>query len=104
MRKKLFKLGFLCALGEGVYIFLVALLIRNLERILGNTPDNILAPITMLLLFVLSASVSGALILGKPILMYLDGKKKEAVQLLGFSILWLFIFFLVSLATLIARR
>jgi len=102
MRKKLFKLGFLCALGEVAYIFLVALLFRNFERILGNTPDNILAPITMLLLFVLSALVSGALILGKPILMYLDGKKKEAVELLGFSILWLFIFFAVSLVSLIA--
>ena len=105
MRKKLIKTGFLCALGEGVYIGLVVLLINTLGHFLGDTPDNkILAPLTFLLLFVLSASVSGALVLGKPVMMYLEGKKKEAVQLFGLTVFWLFIFFILTLASLFIFR
>jgi len=104
MQKKLFKLGFLFALGQGVYISFVALLMRNAERFLSNTPDNILAPITFLTLFVLSAAVSGALVLGKPILLYMEGKKKEALQLFGFTLFWLFIFFTILVISLVARR
>jgi hypothetical protein len=104
MQKQLFKLGFLYALGQGVYIFFVALLMRNAERYLSGTPDNILAPITFLTLFVLSAAISGALVLGKPALLYMEGKKKEALQLFGFTLLWLFIFFAVLVVSLMARR
>lgn len=104
MRKQLFKLGFLCAFGQGAYIFLVALLMRGAERYLSGTPDNILAPITFLTLFVLSAAVSGALVLGKPILLYIEGKKKEALELFGFTLLWLFIFFIILVVSLVARR
>jgi hypothetical protein len=54
----LIKLAFLCALGEWAYIALVALLMSNAERFFANTPDNkFLAPVTFLLLFVLSAAV-----------------------------------------------
>ncbi len=105
MPKKLIKYAFLSALGEGVYISLIALLMSNLGRIMGDTPDNkILAPITFLLLFVLSTAVSGALVLGKPALMYLDGRKKEAIQLFGFTIFWLFIFFVLMLISLVTFR
>lgn len=105
MRKKLIKLAFINVLGEGVYVFLVALLLNSVGRIMGNTPDNkILAPLAFLFLFVLSAAVSGALILGRPALMYLDGKKKEALELFGFTLMWLFIFLIIFFATLIIWR
>ena len=42
----------------------------------------ILVPITLLLLFVMSAAITGFLIFGKPAQMYIDGKKKEALSLL----------------------
>jgi hypothetical protein len=105
MQKQLIKLGFLCALGEVAYIGLVALLMSSAERFFGNAPDNkILAPITFLLLFVLSAAVSGALILGKPVLMYVEGKKKEALALFGFTLFWLFIFFVLMALSLVIFR
>jgi len=48
-------------------------------------------PVAFLLLFVLSAAVVGALVLGKPALLYLDGEKKEALRTffytLGFLLL-----------------
>ncbi|MFA5925412.1 MAG: hypothetical protein WC831_00595 [Parcubacteria group bacterium] len=105
MQKQLIKLGFLCALGEAVYIGLVALLMSGAERFFGNAPDNkILAPITFLLLFVLSAAVSGALVLGKPVLMYMEGKKKEALTLFSFTLLWLFVFLVLMVLSLIIFR
>ncbi|MDO8552415.1 MAG: hypothetical protein Q7S01_02675 [bacterium] len=48
-------------------------------RYLRDTPDTILTPITMLSLFVLSASIMGYLFLGAPLQLYLDGDKKGAV-------------------------
>jgi len=105
MKKQLVKLGFLLALGEAAYIGLVALLMSGAERFFSNTPDNkILAPITFLLLFVLSAAVSGALVLGKPVLMYMEGKKKEALALFGFTLFWLFVFFVVMVISLVVFR
>jgi hypothetical protein len=54
---------------------------NNAERIFGKM-DSVIGAIGFLMLFVLSAGVVGSLIVGKPIFMYLDGKKKEAVSLL----------------------
>ena len=44
--------------------------------------NMIFVPITLLLLLVMSASITGFLIFEKPALMYIDGKKKEALSLL----------------------
>ena len=38
-----------------------------------------------LMLFVFSALLTGYLVLGKPIMMYVDGQKKEAVRLLFYT-------------------
>src|SRR4030042_707816 len=94
MRNKLIGQSFFFALGEGVYIFLIALLARNAEKIFGDKPA-MLGIIMFLLLFVFSAALSGALILGKPILLYLEGKKREALEFFGFTLGWIFIFLLV---------
>lgn len=56
---------------------------------------KILGTMTFLTLFVLSAAITGALILGKPIMFYLDGKKEESVKLFLWTIAWLFIFIIV---------
>ena len=45
-----------------------------------DAPDNILIPIMMLSLFVLSAAVMGYLFLAEPLQLYLNNKKKEAVS------------------------
>lgn len=55
----------------------------------SRVKDTIFAPIFFLLLFVLSASVVGALILGGPVLMYLDGRKKEAINMFVWTLLCL---------------
>ncbi|MFA6047258.1 MAG: hypothetical protein WCV59_04260 [Parcubacteria group bacterium] len=104
MTKKLFKIAFLCALGEVVYIILVATFFRNAEKYLSQKPDTIFAPITLLLLLVLSAAVSGALILGKPATLYFDGQKKEAVKLFILTLGCLLLFLIIALAILFISK
>lgn len=104
MAKKLIQQSFLLALGEGIYISLVALLMFSVEKLFGSKPDPvIIAPIALLLLFVVSASISGALILGKPTMLYLDGKKKEAVQLFGLILGWLILFLIIAFSIVASR-
>lgn len=80
--------SFLNALGTLVYIAIVATLLQNAGSIFGKMA-NYIGPIAFLLLFTLSALVVGSLVLGRPLMMYLDGKKKEAVALLMQTIFWL---------------
>ena len=101
--KKLIAKGFFCALGEVVYVSLVAGFMRNISQIFKDVPDVVGLSI-FLLLFVVSAVVSGALILGQPILLYLSGKKGEAIKLFFFILGWLVIFLLVAFFSLILSK
>ncbi|MFA6963502.1 MAG: hypothetical protein WC227_02190 [Patescibacteria group bacterium] len=101
--EKLNKNGFLNAFGILVYVVLVATLMQNGDRLFGQA-DNFVSPIAFLLLFSLSATIVGGLMLGKPLMLYFDGKKKEAVSLFlatsgwlaGFTILAFFVIFLIK--------
>ncbi len=88
------------AVGVAAYIALLVLLMSNLEHIVPE--KNMLGPILMLIVFVISASVTGALVLGKPIMLYLDGAKKHAFTLFFWTVGWLVLFALVLLAILVA--
>jgi len=103
MRKKLIKTSLFLALGEVGYIFLVAMFFRTMEKYFSGQPDPP-APfgmVIMLTLFVVSAAVSGALIFGKPVLMYLEGKKRESIELFAFTLGWLVLFLIIFLTALI---
>jgi hypothetical protein len=66
------------------------------NQLFGKIENHLLAPMVFLLLFVFSALVTGYLVLGKPILMYLDGQKKEAIKLLFYTGAALFILMLTG--------
>jgi len=101
---KLIMAATLDSLGVVVYIFLVSLIMNNGEKIFGSMANSAIAPVAFLLLFVFSALVTGGLILGRPIILYLDGQKKEGLKLLfytGASLLVLLI--LVFLGLVLTR-
>jgi hypothetical protein len=100
--KNIYKDSFFSSLGALAYITFVALLMENGEIIFGKF-NNILGPITFLLLFVVSALVVSALILGKPLMLYLDGKKKEAMLLFFTTVCWLGIYVIISLLALLIK-
>ncbi len=65
-----------------LYIILIVSLIYLGGQSFFGEEETILIPIAMLMLFVFSAAFTGSLIFGKPIMWYLDGKKREALSLL----------------------
>lgn len=92
MKSAILKYAGLHALGTALYVVLVASFLSYTPVIFGaEKEDTFLIPIAMLLLLVLSASITGSLVLGRPILWYLDGKKKDAVSLLVATLGFLFL-------------
>ena len=69
------------ALLAGGYIVLVVLLITYGPAFVREKPDTILAPMAMLSLLVLSAALMAYLFFLQPVLMYVEGKRREAVEL-----------------------
>src|SRR3990172_12807860 len=62
------------------YIVAIAVVMRwGTKRV--APVDNVLAPIAMISLFTLSAAVMGYIFLYQPGMLYMDGKKKAAVDL-----------------------
>ena len=86
--QKLIQRSFLNALGVTAYVAVIATIMQNGEKIFGNM-NQTTGPIAFLTLFVLSAAVTGSLVLGKPVLMYLDNQKTDAIKLFLYTLGWL---------------
>ncbi len=99
---KICKQSFLYSLGAGIYIGLVGLFMRHAEAIFGKQ-DSTVGIVAVLLLFSLSALVVGGLLVGKPIMLFIDGKKKEAVWIILANAGWLLLFFLIAIVVLAVR-
>ncbi len=97
MDKKLAKQSFLNALGTVAYIILIALVMSGLEKFISNEPDGFFAPVLFLTLFVLSAAITAGLVLGKPVMMFLAGERKEAVTLFVYTLGWLLVAVMILL-------
>ena len=92
--------AFIDAIGTVVYIILVASFMFSLQD-LAQKEDTIFVIASALLLFVCSAAITEFLVFGKPVMLYLDGNKKEAVSLLGHTIGILFLITLIIFIFLI---
>jgi hypothetical protein len=87
---KLILYAFVQSVGIFIYTSGVAWFLFNGERFFGKT-DSFWQPLSILLLLVVSAAVTGSLVFVKPIYLYLEGLKKEAIKLLIYTILSLFL-------------
>lgn len=74
------KNPFLNAFTATFYIVFIALFMIYGTKLSGPG-DSIIAPIAAISLFTLSAAVMGYLFLYNPFMLFMDGKKKEAVNL-----------------------
>lgn len=92
------------AVAVFAYVYGVALLLSNAKYIFGEAePKGMFIPVFMLLLLVISATVTGLLVLGKPIHLYFNGQKKEAVILLFSTLGWLFVLLIVVAVILLVK-
>ena len=99
----IWKNAFFNAAATAAYVIAVGCFLFYAPRIFGRANSAII-PVAMLLLFVFSAALTGSLILGKPVLWYLDGKKQEALSLLASTLLIFFGFTLLALLILFLHR
>lgn len=83
--KPIIKYAFLHAIATVIYVAFVAAIITNGNAIFGKTPSTLTA-VAFLLLFVVSAAITGSLVFAKPIIWYLNGNKKEAIKLALYTI------------------
>lgn len=97
--KTIYKISLLHSTLAVIHIVLVGLFMNNAEKIFGPT-DSVISGTVFLILFTLSAVVVGGLIVGRPVMLYIDGKKKEAVLSFIASGIFLLIFFLIALLIL----
>jgi hypothetical protein len=101
---KLIITAILDSVGVAIYIFLVALVMNNGDKIFGAVDNETFAPVAFLLLFICSALITGGLVLGKPIMLYADGQKKEGIKLLLYTGASLFVLMILTFLTLILLK
>lgn len=88
--------GLLSALGELVYVSLVVMFFNFGDRI-GLNEDQIIAPAIILMLLVFSVIMSGFIVLAYPALLFVRGKAKPALEMLGWTALFMFIAIIIGI-------
>lgn len=69
------------AITASLYILLVVSVMTFITQPLKHKPDTFFAPITVLFVLTLSVTVMAYLFFYQPLLLFIEGKKKEAVNL-----------------------
>lgn len=69
------------ALGASAYIFLIVTIMNIVTQPLRDQPDTFFAPVIVLFLLTLSVAVMAYLFFYQPLMLFIEGKKKVAVNL-----------------------
>ncbi|MDP3899536.1 MAG: hypothetical protein Q8Q23_00455 [bacterium] len=78
------------ALGVVLYTAFIAWFLNNGERFFGQI-KSFWGPLMILLLFMISALITSSLVFAKPIMLYLNGKKKEGMDMFLYTAGWLIV-------------
>lgn len=84
----------------GAYVYGVSQLMFYGEHLFDQSINQSLIPFAMLLLFALSVTIVGSLVLGQAVLYFLENKKSESLRSAAYSISWLFLITLVVFVTM----
>jgi hypothetical protein len=99
--KSIFRNALVNSLATTAYIGVVGeFLFYAAQLRLGHT-KSALVPTAMLLLLVFSSALVGALIFGRPVLWYLEGRRREGLLLLAETLVILFVVTFAVFSTLI---
>lgn len=86
-------LAFLQASGLLIYIILVSLFLVNANKVFGPV-GNFFGPMAFLLSFIVSALISGFLVLARAGFLFWEKRYKESFILLGWTLAWI-VFYLI---------
>lgn len=103
MDMKTLKRAVINALLAFAYVAVVGLFISHASTIFGPK-DTSLTPVAVLMLLVFSAALMGILVFGQPAMWYVDGKKKAALRLLGYTMAALLVLMVLTFAALLVVR
>lgn len=103
METRIAKRATINALLAFAYVTVVGLFISNASMIFGQK-DTALTPVAALMLLVFSAALMGILVFGQPLMWYIDGKKKAALTLLGYTMAALLMLMVLTFAALLMLR
>jgi len=84
-------LSFFHAFTVVAYVVTVIFIMLSGQELFSADPEDILTPIAILLLFTVSVAITGIVIFGKPVLLFLDGNKQDAITFLMYTVGWLFV-------------
>lgn len=96
-------LGFLQATGLLVYVSLVSLFMNNANKIFGPV-SGFFGPIAFLLLFIVSAMITGSLALARAGFLFWEKKYKESFTLIGWTLGWCVLYLLLVFLLLFALK
>ncbi len=105
-KKRILILGLIQALGTALYVTLVAFVLNNLP--FSEDPDpqtslqTIMQILVVLLLFIASASITGCLVFGYPVILALRQRVKEAVFLVAATVSWIVLLMLIAVTVILA--
>lgn len=86
-KTKIALYSFFHAAGVIAYVTMLALLFS----VWSPDKEPFIGPLVMLTTFIISATVTGGLVLARPITLYIDKQKKDAFVFLISTILWLMV-------------
>lgn len=86
-KNKIALYSFFHAAGVIAYVTMLALLFS----VWSPDKEPFIGPLVMLTTFVISATITGGLVLARPITLYIDKQKKDAFAFLISTILWLMV-------------
>lgn len=89
--KNIILQSLLCALGVVLYVFLLVRFVMSGEKNFSIAPDYI-AGLLVLTSFIVSAAITGSLVLAKPIILFIEKKRKEAFIFFFSTLAWLVLF------------
>ena len=95
--KSIWSCALMQAVGVTAYVAVVVAFMNNAQNIFGKG-NGYMTGLVVLMLFVMSAAIVGSLTIAKPLMMYIDGQKKEAIKLFSLTIAWLFVIFVLILS------
>ncbi len=98
----LIKRAGISALGVYLYVLVLTFFMNNAQPLFAKQPPGWLIGSLMLTLFVVSACATGTMVLLKPITLYMDGQKRDALRLFGYTVIALTLIALVVGSMLVA--
>lgn len=96
---KQFKTGLLQALGVSLYCGLIGTIMQNGNTFFGEK-DTFMTPIVVLSMLCVSVLICALIVFKKPYELFFDGKKKEAIDVVVYTAVSLFVILLALFGTM----